>query len=136
MPFHKIAEGKTSTVCFLIFMICRGRALLSTPGLFWMMEWSLFTSLFSSFGLSGGLIWAMQELTMSFCSQEFLCQKFLDVLYRRHETLNISNKHYTVIEDTEVTDDIFNNNSECDDDVKLGPILMHRNMINFLIQQI
>ena len=25
------------------------------------------------FGLSGGLIWAMQELTMSFCCQEFLC---------------------------------------------------------------
>ena len=46
-------------------------------------------------------------------------QQFLDVLYGRHETLNISNKHYTVIEDTEVTDDILNNNSECDDDVKL-----------------
>ena len=46
-------------------------------------------------------------------------QQFLDVLYGRHETLNIGNKHYTVIEDTEVTDDILNNNSECDDDVKL-----------------
>ena len=46
-------------------------------------------------------------------------QQFLDVLYGSHETLNISNKHYTVIEDTEVTDDILNNNSECDDDVKL-----------------
>ena len=72
--------------------------------------------------LSGGLSWAKQDLTMSFWSQEFLCleaQQFLDVLYRRHETLNISNKHYTVIEDTDVTDDILNNNSECDDDVKL-----------------
>ena len=42
--------------------------------------------------------WPELELTMSFCSQEFLCPKLI--------------KHYTVIEDTEVTDDILKNNSE------------------------
>ena len=44
-------------------------------------------------------------------------QHFVDVLYgrHRHDTCNISNKHYTVIEDTGVTDDVLNNNSEGDD---------------------
>ena len=41
---------------------------------------------------------AGSDNAMSFCSQKFLCPKLI--------------KHYTVIEDTEVTDDILKNNSE------------------------
>ena len=47
-------------------------------------------------------------------------QQFVDVLYGRQNILSISNKHYTVIEDTGVNDaNLCNNNS--DFDVKLEP---------------
>ena len=48
-------------------------------------------------------------------------EQFVDILYGRQNVLNISNEHFTVIEDTGVTEEfVCNNNSDCDD-VKLEP---------------
>ena len=47
--------------------------------------------------------------------------QFVDILYGRQSILNIGNRHFTVREDTEVTDEfVCNNNSDCED-VKLEP---------------
>ena len=44
-------------------------------------------------------------------------QEFVDILYGRDK---VSNRHFTVIEDTGVTDeDIYNNNISDDGDIKL-----------------
>ena len=43
-------------------------------------------------------------------------EQFVDILYGRQNILNISNEHFTVIEDTGVTEEfVCNNNSDCDD---------------------
>ena len=43
-------------------------------------------------------------------------EQFVDILYGRQNVLNISNEHFTVIEDTGVTEEfVCNNNSDCDD---------------------
>ena len=51
-------------------------------------------------------------------------EQFVDILYGRQNILSISNEHYTVIEDTGVTDEfVCNNNCDNEDeDVKLHPL--------------
>ena len=51
-------------------------------------------------------------------------EQFVDFLYGRQNILSISNEHYTVIEDTGVTNEfVCNNNCDNEDeDVKLHPL--------------
>ena len=55
-------------------------------------------------------------------------QEFVDILYGRDK---VSNRHFTVIEDTGVTDeDIYNNNISDDGDIKLLLLCLDEDLIS------
>ena len=124
MPPNVITDEKVHQVvcCFLIFMISTFLVLLMTPGSLLMMVSLPFTGPSSSYGVT--VQWWSQLGQTRDDNVVLLpgvslteAQEFVDILYGRDK---VSNRHFTVIEDTGVTDEDINNNNISDDgDIKL-----------------
>ena len=99
-----------------------------------MMEICPFTALIHAWPLRLPAVvdWAGQSWRWQCCLPGVSlaeAEQFVDILYGRENILSISNEHYTVIEDSGITDEFVSNNN-CDNKyVKLDPIWLMKYVV-------